>query len=48
MRARVGWLVKIDNTIVFENVNRAFSWGKTAREGGKMSGLDIKLVEILK
>jgi hypothetical protein len=48
VRARVGWLVEIDDTIVFKNVNRAFSWGKTAREGGKMSGLDIELVEILK
>jgi hypothetical protein len=41
VRAWIGWFVKIDDTIVFKHINRTFSWGKTARERSKMSGLNI-------
>jgi hypothetical protein len=45
--AGVGRLIKIDNSVVFKNIDRTFSGRVAAREGCEMGGLDVQFVEVL-
>lgn len=43
----VGWLIKVDDTVVLEDLNRALGGRVSAGKGSKVGGLDVELVEVL-
>lgn len=45
--AGIRWFVQVDTTVFFEDVERAFGWGVTARERSEVCGFDVQLVKVL-
>ena len=43
----VGWLVKVDDTVVFVHINWTSCWGISAWQRGEVARLDVELVEVL-
>lgn len=43
----VGWLIKVNNTVVLKDVNRALGGRVSTGKGSKVGGLDVELVEVL-
>jgi hypothetical protein len=43
----VGWLIKVDDTVVLEDLNRSLGGRVSTGKGSKVGSLDVELVEVL-
>ena len=47
VRRRVGWLIEVNHTVVFENINGSLGGRVTASKRGEMVSFHIEFVEVL-